>query len=157
MLIEHFMIGLPQVDHAMRRAFREVLGEAGRPAFWDAYMDAYLAEDDFAYLRSLGFNHVRLAFDYRHLESDWHPRAYRPEGFALLDRVIEWCRRHDLYVLLDLHAAPGCQAADWNAGSADGEALLLGRRRTSRIAPRRCGARSPGATAASRPSWATRS
>jgi endoglucanase len=124
MLVEHFMLGMPQVDHAMRRAFRDVLGEAAERAFWDAYMDAYLAEDDFAYLRSLGFNHVRLAFDYRHLESDWRPYAYLDGGFALLDRVIEWCRRHDLYVLLDLHAAPGCQAPDWNAGSANGEALF---------------------------------
>jgi endoglucanase len=124
MLVEHFMIGLPQVDHVMRRAFRDVLGEAAAQAFWDAYMDAYLAEEDFAYLRSLGFNHVRLAFDYRHLESDWRPYEYRESGFALLDRVIGWCRRHGLYVLLDLHAAPGCQAPDWNAGSADGEALF---------------------------------
>lgn len=124
MLVEHFMLGLPQVDHVMRRAFRDVLGEAAEHAFWDAYMDAYLAEADFAYLRSLGFNHVRLAFDYRHLESDWRPYEYLENGFALLDRVIEWCRRHDLYVLLDLHAAPGSQASDWNAGSADGEALF---------------------------------
>ena len=124
MLVEHFMLGLPQVDHVMRRAFREVLGEAAEHAFWDTYMDAYLAEEDFAYLRSLGFNHVRLAFDYRHLESDLRPYEYRQAGFALLDRVIGWCRRHGLYVLLDLHAAPGSQAADWNAGSADGEALF---------------------------------
>jgi endoglucanase len=125
MLVEHFMLGLPQVDHVMRRAFRDVLGEAAARAFWDAYMDSYLAEEDFAYLRSLGFNHVRLAFDYRHLESDSQPYEYLESGFALLDRVVGWCRRHDLYVLLDLHAAPGCQASDWNAGSADGEALFL--------------------------------
>jgi len=125
MMVEHFMLGLPQVDHVMRRAFRDVLGEAAEHAFWDAYMDAYLAEEDFAYLRALGFNHVRVAFDYRHLESESQPYEYREAGFALLDRVIGWCRRHHLYVLLDLHAAPGCQASDWNAGSADGEALLL--------------------------------
>ena len=124
MLLEHFMLGLPQVDHVIRRAFRDVLGEAAAGAFWDAYMDAYLAEDDFAYLRALGFNHVRLAFDYRHLESDWRPGEHLDSGFALLDRVIGWCRRQGLYVLLDLHAAPGCQAADWNAGSADGEVLF---------------------------------
>ena len=124
MMLEHFMIGLPQVDHVMRGAFRDVLGEAAERAFWDAYMDAYLAEEDFAYLRSLGFNHVRLAFDYRHLESDWRPYDYREAGFALIDRVIDWAGRHGLYVLLDLHAAPGCQAPDWNAGSADGEALF---------------------------------
>ncbi len=124
MMLEHFMVGLPQVDHVMRRSFRDLLGEAAERAFWDAYMDAYLDEGDFAYLRSLGFNHVRLAFDYRHLESDWRPGQYHEAGFALIDRVVGWAGRHGLYVLLDLHAAPGCQAADWNAGSADGEVLL---------------------------------
>jgi len=125
MMVEHFMLGLPQVDHVMRRAFRDLLGEASEHAFWDTYMATYFAEEDFAYLRGLGFNHVRVAFDYRHLESDSRPYDYREAGFGLLDRVVGWCRRHDLYVLLDLHAAPGCQASDWNAGSADGEALLL--------------------------------
>jgi len=124
MLLEHFMLGLPQVDHVIRRAFREILGEAGANAFWNRYMDAYLAADDFAYLRALGFNHVRLAFDYRHLESDWQPGQYRERGFALLDRVVDWGRQSGLYVLLDLHAAPGAQAADWNAGSEHGEALF---------------------------------
>jgi hypothetical protein len=31
------------------------------------------------------------------------------EGFALVDRLIEWCRAHQLWVVLDLHGAPGGQ------------------------------------------------
>jgi endoglucanase len=124
MLLEHFMLGLPQVDHVIRRAFRDVLGERAASAFWDRYMDAYLTIDDIASIRALGFNHVRLAFDYRHLESDWQPGEYLEQGFALLDRVVDWCAREGLWVLLDLHAAPGCQATDWNAGSENGEALF---------------------------------
>ena len=124
MLVEHFMIGLPQVDYVMRETFTEVLGPEKSAAFWDAYMENYFTEKDVARIRELGFNHVRLPFSYRHFESDAQPGQWREEGFRLLDRMIGWCRQHGLWVLLDLHSAPGCQAADWNAESAHGEILL---------------------------------
>jgi endoglucanase len=124
MLVEGFMIELPQVDYVMRQAFREILGPERTAAFWNAYMDAYFTEADVAAIRALGFNHVRLPFSYRHLETDDRPGEYREEGFRLIDRMIGWCRKHGLWVLLDLHSAPGCQASDWNAESAHGEVLL---------------------------------
>ena len=124
MLVEHFMIGLPQVDYVMRETFAEVLGLEKSAAFWDAYMENYFTEKDVARIRELGFNHVRLPFSYRHFESDAQPGHWREEGFLLLDRMIGWCRQHGLWVLLDLHSAPGCQASDWNAESAHGEVQL---------------------------------
>ena len=124
MLVEHFMIGLPHVDYIMRQAFHEILGRERAAAFWDAYMDSYFGPADFARIRDLGFNHVRLPFSYRHFESDDRPGQWREAGFRHLDRAIALCRQHGLWVLLDLHSAPGCQASDWNAESAHGEALL---------------------------------
>jgi endoglucanase len=124
MLVEHFMIGLPQVDYVMRQTFTDVLGPERAAAFWDAYMDNYFTEKDVARIRELGFNHVRLPFSYRQLESDAQPGQWREEGFRRLDRMIGWCRRQGLWVLLDLHSAPGCQASDWNAESAHGEVFL---------------------------------
>ncbi len=124
MLVEHFMIGLLQVDYVMRQTFTDVLGPEKSAAFWNAYMDSYLSETDMARIRTMGFNHVRLPFSYRHFESDAHPGQWREEGFRRLDSVIGWCRRQGLWVLLDLHSAPGCQASDWNAESAHGEIFL---------------------------------
>ena len=124
MLVEHFMIGLPQVDYVMRQKFTEVLGPERSAAFWGAYMDNYFTEKDVARIRELGFNHVRLPFSYRQLESDEQPGQWREEGFRRLDRMIGWCRRQGLWVMLDLHSAPGCQASDWNAESAHGEVFL---------------------------------
>jgi hypothetical protein len=124
MLVEHFMIGLPQIDYVMRETFTEVLGPEKSAAFWDAYMENYLTEKDVRRIKELGFNHVRLPFSYRHFESDAEPGRWREEGFRALDRMIGWCRQQGLWVLLDLHSAPGCQAADWNAESARGEILL---------------------------------
>jgi hypothetical protein len=124
MLVEGFMIELPQVDYVMRQAFRECLGQERADAFWTAYMDAYFTEADVAAIKAMGFNHVRLPFSYRHIEADERPGLYREEGFELLDRMIGWCRKHGLYVMLDMHSAPGCQASDWNAESAHGEVFL---------------------------------
>ncbi len=124
MLIESFMIGLPQVDYVMRQTFEEVLGPEKAAAFWNAYMESYYTETDIARIRQMGFNHVRLPFSYRHFESDTRPGRWREQGFRLIDRIIGWCRKHGLWVLLDLHSAPGCQAADWNAESAHGEVFF---------------------------------
>ncbi len=124
MLIEHFMIGLPWTDRRIRDGFREVLGNSASRAFFDAYMSSYVTDDDFAFIKATGLNFVRLPFSYGRFESDQAPGSYRAEGFALVDRVIELCRRHDMYVLLDLHSAPGAQARDWNSESDFGESLF---------------------------------
>ena len=152
MLVEHFMIGLPQVDYVMRQTFTEVLGPERAAAFWDAYMDNYFTEKDVARIRELGFNHVRLPFSYRQLESDAQPGQWREEGFRRLDRMIGWCRRQGLWVLLDLHSAPGCQASDWNAESAHGE-CFYGTMPTIRSGWRLCGMKSPDAIAMNPRSW----
>ena len=44
-----------------------------------------------------------------------------PAGFDLFDTFIEWCRTHGLYVILDLHGAPGAQS-DGGIADSDGEA-----------------------------------
>ena len=36
------------------------------------------------------------------------------EGFRMIDRLVEWCAAHGMYVILDMHAAPGAQGTDLN-------------------------------------------
>jgi endoglucanase len=40
------------------------------------------------------------------------------EGFRLIDKVIDWCAANNMYVILDLHAAPGGQGTDRNINDA---------------------------------------
>ncbi len=124
MLIEDYMIGLPWTEWKIREQFRRVLGEDAYNAFFGAYMDSYIAEADIRFLAKQGFNFVRVPFNYRHFESDLTPGQWLEEGFRLLDRAVHLCRKYKIWVLLDLHAAPGAQARDQNAGSAYGEAYL---------------------------------
>ena len=121
MLIEDYMIGLPWTEWKIREQFRRVLGEESYSAFFNAYMESYIAEADIAFLAQCGFNFVRLPFNYRHFESDLAPGKWQEDGFRRLENIVNLCRKHNIWVLLDLHAAPGAQARDQNAGSAYGE------------------------------------
>jgi hypothetical protein len=41
---------------------------------------------------------------------EYYLGSRQPRGFELLDRAIGWCREAGLYVVLDMHCAPGTQA-----------------------------------------------
>ena len=124
MLLEDYMMGLPWTEWKIREQFRRVLGEKAYAAFFDAWADSYVAETDIEFLARKGFTFVRLPLNYRQFESDLMPGQWHEEGFRLLDRAVALCRKYGLWILLDLHAAPGAQARDQNAGSAYGEAYL---------------------------------
>ena len=39
-------------------------------------------------------------------------QTWIPKGFELLDSLVGWCKQKEMYVILDLHAAPGGQGKD---------------------------------------------
>ncbi len=81
--------------------------------FWRTYQEVFITEKDIAYLKSIGLNSVRIPFDYRLFADEFYLGSYKPRGFELLDRVVSWCRNAGIWVILDMHAAPGSQAG-WN-------------------------------------------
>lgn len=66
----------------------------------------YVNEKAIADLKALGFNSVRVPFHYNLF---WKNGELSDHGFQYFDQLIEACRTHGLYVLLDMHAAPGYQ------------------------------------------------
>lgn len=66
-----------------------------------------LGEADVRAIAATGANSIRLNLDHRDLEAA--PFVHREEGLALLDTVLDWCEKHGLLVVLDLHLAPGRQ------------------------------------------------
>jgi len=93
----------PQSPSEIRALLLELLGPEASAAFWQKYRERYVAAEDIAFLHRAGFNAVRVPVHYALFESD------TADGFKLLDQVIGWCRAERLYVILDLHAAPGGQ------------------------------------------------
>jgi endoglucanase len=66
---------------------------------------SFISEDDIRRIKEWGFDHVRLPIDHEVLESD--EGEAKPEGYEIVRRVISWCRKYDLDMVLDLHKAYG--------------------------------------------------
>lgn len=63
-------------------------------------------EQAIAKLKQLGFNSVRVPFNYKLF---WKDNKLTDEGFLYFDRLIAYCRSNGISVLLDMHGAPGYQ------------------------------------------------
>ncbi|GHH83333.1 hypothetical protein GCM10018793_45120 [Streptomyces sulfonofaciens] len=115
MNMENFITGYPSTEELQRAALRRVVGDEAYDAFFDRFLEVFFTDADARLLSGMGMNCVRVPFNYRHFEDDDRPMELKPEGFALLDRVVESCARHGLYTVLDLHAAPGYHNQRWHS------------------------------------------
>ena len=101
---EHTRTQSPREIEAL---IQDLVGPDRAAQFWDRFRETFITEDDIARIRAEGMNHVRLPINSRVVMDD-SGHLIEP-GLALIDRVIEWCRKHHLWVVLDLHGAPGGQ------------------------------------------------
>jgi aryl-phospho-beta-D-glucosidase BglC (GH1 family) len=90
----------------------QLVGEDEARRFWKTYLDNYVTAEDIRFIKSAGFNSVRVPFNYRLFVTEDEPRGLEGVGYEMLDRVVGWCRREGLYVILDMHGAPGGQTGD---------------------------------------------
>ena len=90
----------------------ELVGPDEAARFWTEYRDAYITADDIRFIKNSGLNSIRVPFNYRLLTPEEFPGLWKGPGFEMLDRVIGWCRDAGLWVVLDMHCAPGGQTGD---------------------------------------------
>lgn len=93
-------------------AFNQLIGEAESRKFWKQFQDEYITQEDIRFIKKSGFNSVRVPFSYRLFVSENNSQKLEGVGYELLDRVVNWCKQEGLYVVLDMHAAPGGQTGD---------------------------------------------
>lgn len=79
----------------------ELIGPTRTEKFWKQWRDTYISEQDIRQIKAAGFNSIRVPMNWRLFTSD------NAEGFFLTDRLIKWASAQGLYVVLDMHAAPG--------------------------------------------------
>lgn len=113
LLLEGYMWGFMTTacnrEWMIQHAFRQLAGPEEAEKFFPAYREAFISETDIRMIAEMGFNSVRIPFNWKHFMHEGPGIRFKEEGFFLLDRVIGWCRKHGLYAFLDMHAAPGGQ------------------------------------------------
>jgi len=104
--------GLPPFkDHASLMAVLEKrFGAAGAARVQAAFWQAWLNESDFDRIRAAGLNCVRLPF----LSS----QIAEPDTLKLMDQAVAWAGARGIYVILDMHGAPGSQSDQGHTGVA---------------------------------------
>lgn len=110
---EGYMFKMNQVNSPRKidEMLYELVGPDSLQVFWNGFLNNYITHDDIKYLKSIGSNHVRLPFHYKMFTDDLY-MGERNAGFKYFDRLIDWCRQENMYVLLDMHGAPGGQTGD---------------------------------------------
>ena len=116
LVLEGYMFRLekgPQSAREIEQFSRSLLGPAEAERFWNEYRDRYITREDIQFLAKSGFNSIRVPFHYRFFAGD------NPDGFKYVDRVVKWAKEAGLYVVLDMHCAPGGQTGA-NIDDSDG-------------------------------------
>lgn len=122
--MENFITGYPGHEHEMRKAMLEVLGKEKYDFFFDRFLEYFFTREDARFLKSLGLNCVRIPINHRHFLDDLNPSVIRPEGFALVDRIVDACAAEGLYTIIDMHTFPGGQNQGWHSDSGIHKALF---------------------------------
>ncbi len=121
-LLESWMLGLDSAAVPDHHTFVETLRERFGPERADALMETHYASwiqrEDFDRVKSFGFNAVRLPFHYALVEKRGGVAGSRETifDFRWLDHAIALARDAGVYVILDLHGAPGGQSIDQPSG-----------------------------------------
>jgi endoglucanase len=121
MLQEPYMLGLSGAAHnqqEIRRRIVEAVGAKRAEKFYEAWLQHFITRADIDSMAAWGFNSVRLPMHYAlyTLPVEEEPVAgkqtWKETGFRLTDSLLKWCAVNRMYLILDLHAAPGGQGND---------------------------------------------
>ena len=102
--------GEPKTDNHTA-LWGEVEKRLGRDAMLrvrDAWRDNWITEDDMREIKAAGFNHVRIPFLVSILDE--------PGGLTRLHHSVQMAADAGLYVVLDMHGAPGGQSDEQHNG-----------------------------------------
>jgi hypothetical protein len=110
---------------------KDLIGSANTAQFFQLYRANYVNRSDIQLIAQWGYNSIRLPFHYK-VVYDPDLGAFRADGFALLDSLLAWCEASNLFVILDMHAAPGGQNKE-NHSDSDGIEARLWTNRANQV------------------------
>jgi len=93
----------------IEKVVADLIGNEKAADFWKTFRQNYITEADIKRIAELGFNSVRPALNSRLFLTEGENPVYVEEGFQLIDSLVSWCKKHKVYVIIDMHGAPGGQ------------------------------------------------
>jgi endoglucanase len=117
--------GEPGDQWQMEEMLTQRFGARERDRLLEVFRANWIRPRDFEIIKTWGFNVVRLPFNSSLLEDDASPGVLRTNAFLWLDRAIEMATQARLYLILDMHGAPGRQSTDQCTGHSGQNKLWL--------------------------------
>lgn len=104
-------------QYKIKQKIQDLIGEENTKEFYAAYKANGITKRDIDSLAAWGFNSVRLPMHYNlytpPVEAEKNGEiTWIEEGFTMTDNLLKWCTENKMYLILDLHAAPGGQGND---------------------------------------------
>jgi len=121
MLMEGYMMQSSEVadtQHEFKNKVIELMGEDKTNEFYAAWLDNHVTKKDIDSLAKWGYNSVRLPMHYNLFtpaiedEPVQGQITWKDKGFNMVDDLLDWCESNSMYLILDLHAAPGGQGTN---------------------------------------------
>ena len=118
MLQEPYMFeftGAADSQHEFKEKLVDFIGQENTDNFYNSWLENFITKADIDSLASYGYNSVRLPMHYNlftlpiQQEPNVGENTWIETGFILVDNLLEWCEENNMYLILDLHAAPGGQ------------------------------------------------
>jgi len=95
-----------------RQKIEALIGKQKTDEFFNLYRANFVTRKDVQKLAAWGFNSIRLPMHFNLLTPQDSAFIYSEAGFATIDSLLQWCEESKIYLILDLHAAPGGQSKD---------------------------------------------
>lgn len=121
MLQEGYMMnssGAADTQHEFIEKLKDLVGEQETNTFYINWRKNFIQKRDIDSIAKWGYNSVRLAMHYNLFtkpieeETIEGENTWLTKGFEMVDELLTWCEDNEIYLILDLHAAPGGQGKD---------------------------------------------
>ncbi len=118
MLMEGYMMqtaGIAGTQHEFRAKLEATIGVEKTDTFFKTWLDSHFRRIDVDSMKSWGFNSVRVAMHYKWFTPPIEEEPIQGEitwlnkGFEMIDSLLDWCSDNEMYLVLDMHGAPGGQ------------------------------------------------
>ncbi len=118
MIQEGYMMrsaGIAGTQHEFRQKLIETIGLERTDEFYESWLENHFTKTDVDSMAAWGFNSIRVALHYKWftlpIEDEPIPgeHTWLDKGFEITDNLLGWCAENNMYLILDLHGAPGGQ------------------------------------------------